>query len=168
LTGWVAVGLIAFVVRLSATSAASSVVLQSASTVASAGAFVFLALYLATGAVSAVGAYVMRNPWRDRYVKASGRRSRAADQVAMTTAAVGRARGRLCGYREVHDECAGAFENARKGVLEFAVQLKYRAHHRAIEGIRDPALLQALLVPPVVREAGRTMSKRRRPTGTAS
>lgn len=71
---WLLLGGAAFLVRIIVaepnTATATAVGTQDAETQAWAGAALFLVLYLGSGLVSGIGAYVSRNPLRDRYHKA--------------------------------------------------------------------------------------------------
>lgn len=107
-------------------------------------ATLFLALYVATGMVAGVGAYLSHNPLRGSYATARRGYRKAAERVAATSFQAGKESARhLAAQREL-EAAALTLENEKKKRLALAAELKQLARVRMAQRLQDPAATDAL------------------------
>ena len=159
---WVAVGLLAYWVRMTVpligttqlggggigsgigggTSAASST-----GTYASQSAAIFLALYLCTGVVAAVGAYFSHNPYRGRYVTAMRAYRKASERAAASTYQYERAHALYDRQQAELDAAPVILAQAQAQEGAFSEQLKQSVRLQIAGIARDPAVTDAIFTP---------------------
>src|SRR6266699_1493321 len=106
-------------------------------------AAIFLGLYLATGIVAAVGAYVTHNPYRGGYVTAIRAYRRASERVSASIHQVGLA---LAAHQRQQAEIEAAKEiiaQAKDQNNAFTDQLKQEALIEIASLLKDPAVTDA-------------------------
>ncbi|AHH97320.1 putative membrane protein [Kutzneria albida DSM 43870] len=118
---------------------------QSGESFAVPAAATFLALYLGSGLVAGVGAYLTTNRLQSAYLKAAKVHDRAVQRVAVSTAAYQRQKA----LAETHLSALAAAEDKRDRhreiVLAFAKELKSYARELIAAKAQDPALTDALI-----------------------
>ncbi len=151
---WASLGLIAFLVRLFVhppQQGTATVTSSSLFTVAVASAFLFLALYVASGLIAAIGAYFVRQPLRARYRKAElvfrHSRRRASRPHARYERATNVLQMHVRNRRNDDFNYAAALELRKAlaaGMREYA-RLRMAAH------LQDPSATTGLTYPPSPR-----------------
>lgn len=163
---WVAVGLLAYWVRMtvpligtaqvggagvgggigSGIGGGTSVASSSAA-YTSQSAAIFLALYLCTGIVAAVGAYFSHNPYRGRYVTALRAYRKASERAAASTYQFMQAHA-LYDRQQAELEAAPVIlANALAQEEAFAEQLKQSVRLQIASMAKDPAVTDAMFTP---------------------
>jgi hypothetical protein len=107
-------------------------------------ATLFLALYLGTGMVACVGAYLSHNPFREAYKAALRGYRKATERVAVTTFLAGAESARLLTYQAEFDAAAQTLDNETKKRLAFAAKLKQTARVLIAQHMKDPAVTDAM------------------------
>ena len=107
-------------------------------------AILFLALYLGTGMVACVGAYLSHNPFREAYKAALRGYRKATERVAVTTFLAGAESARLLTYQAEFDAAAQTLDNEVKKRLAFAAKLKQTARVLIAQHMKDPAVTDAM------------------------
>lgn len=107
-------------------------------------AALFLALYVATGMVAGVGAYLSHNPLRESYATARRGYRKATERVAATSFQAGKESARhLAAQREL-EAAALTLETEKKKRLALAAELKQLARVRMAQRMQDPAATDAI------------------------
>jgi hypothetical protein len=162
---WLALGLMAFWIRMTVTVAPPSQVgvgtgigsggIGGGTAVSAApaaghteqGAAIFLGLYLATGLVAALGAYFTHNPCRGRYAAAIRAFRKASERASASAYQLGRALA-LLGRQQAEIEAAvAALAEAQKQNQALAERLKQSVRIEIAGLARDPAVTDAVFSP---------------------
>lgn len=156
---WLALGLAAFVVRVLTAEqgpggTAATAVASGSQTWA--GAALFLVLYIGSGTVSAVGAYLARNLLRDRFHKARRRHRRARKQLRSSQAPYERTISVL--QMHVRNRQRELDNHTAAEALRVAYAREMRAHAelRIAAHLQDPSATTGLTTPRRARSAGAT------------
>jgi len=107
----------------------------------------FLMLYLATGAIAAVGGYLGHHPLRGVYRAALREQTRTAERAAATAHQVAMAEAERDSHRELLRAAELIRAKERQARLALAEQLKQHARLRLAEHAQDPAVTDAILEP---------------------
>jgi hypothetical protein len=154
--GWVALGAVAFWVRMtitdeqtreisiSLTPGAAQPATEDTGT-ALIAAILFAALYVGSGLVAAIGAYVTHNPGSGSYRKAMRGHAAAAELAAVTAGAVTAVRKRLRHLRKALRKAKKLREYETNRRLHFAEELKAHAKNLMVAYMKDPAFTDAVL-----------------------
>jgi len=108
-------------------------------------AIIFAALYVGTGVVAAVGAYLTHNPRKAAYTKLRRAHDRAAEQEAALAAAAEMAAERRNTQVAARDDATRLRDTERHQRRAFAEQLKQHARVLLAHHHQDPAATDALL-----------------------
>lgn len=150
---WLGLGLVAMEVRLKVLAAPSSITFTLGGTQSSSSesptqryetALLFLALYVATGLVAGLGAYLSHNPLRDSYTSATRAYRKASEQLAATTFQAAAARARTRAYQAELEAAAQTLELGVKARRALAEELKQVARVRVAQRLQDPAVTDAI------------------------
>jgi hypothetical protein len=106
-------------------------------------AAIFLGLYLATGVVAAVGAYVTHNPYRGGYVSALRTYRKASERAAASVHGFGLARAACLRQQAEIDESDQILAMAQAQNEAFTAQLKQLALIEIASMLKDPAVTDA-------------------------
>jgi hypothetical protein len=107
-------------------------------------AILFFALYVATGLVAGVGAYLSHNPLRDSYAAATRAYGRASEQLAATAFQAGAAEARCSAYRAELDAAAQTLQYEIHARMALAEKLKQFARVLVAQRLKDPAITDAI------------------------
>ena len=107
-------------------------------------AFLFLGLYVATGIVAAVGAYMTHNPYRGRYVAALRGYRKATERAAATAHQLGRAEASYQRQATALRNAGDTLRSAQALDLAFTEQLKQGVRLQIASMARDPAVTDAI------------------------
>lgn len=163
---WAAVGLLAYWVRLTVPLIGTAQVggtgigggigsgigggtsgATSSGTYTSQSAAIFLALYLCTGIVAAVGAYFSHNPYRGRYVTALRAYRKASERAAASTYQFQQAHA-IYDRQQAELEAAPVIQAQAQAQEEaFAEQLKQSVRLQIASMAKDPAVTDAIFGP---------------------
>lgn len=151
---WLALGIAAFVIRLHfqpvasappSFSATGAPVQQPANPADKLyPAILFLALYVATGLVAGVGAYLTHNPLRDSYAKAARAYRRAAKRSATTAFRAGAAEADRYAYEAQLTAADETLFHEIETRLALAEKLKQVARVQMAQRLQDPAVTDAM------------------------
>jgi hypothetical protein len=153
---WLVLGLICFWVRLlvlpeemvtdgSFGSAQESTVVTAARDATMENAIVFLGLYVGAGVVTAIGAYVTRNPLAAAYRAACQAHRRAARRARASAAAFHKADARWRAQVAARANAARILQYRVHDCWTFATELKQHARLVIAQGAQDPAFTDAVL-----------------------
>jgi hypothetical protein len=150
---WLGLGLVAMEVRLRVLAAPTQITFTLGGTQSSSSetstqrfetAILFLALYVATGLVAGVGAYLSHNPLRESYTSAARAYRKASEQLAAIAFQAGASRARAHAYQAELDAAAQTLKhevNARRALAE---ELKQEARVLVAQRLKDPAVTDAI------------------------
>ena len=153
---WAVLGLAAFAVRLLVADSTGGTTLDGTvigsdsvdqSTRQISGAVLFLALYVGSGAVAAVGEYLSRNPMRAGYRRALRAHSRALDRLARSqppyelALQTYRQRARIRAREEANWQAARELRLAQADELKRYAAVLIAAH------LQDPSVTDAMTLP---------------------
>ncbi|HUZ37905.1 MAG TPA: hypothetical protein VMV17_16410 [Streptosporangiaceae bacterium] len=151
---WLGLGIAAFVIRLhfqQASSAATSYSATAAPVHQHANpadklypAILFFALYVATGLVAAVGAYLTHNPLRASYASAARAYRRACEQSAATAFQAGAAEAHRYAYEAQLTAAEETLFHEIETRLALAEKLKQAARVQMAQHLQDPAVTDAM------------------------
>ncbi|HXL88738.1 MAG TPA: hypothetical protein VN969_07075 [Streptosporangiaceae bacterium] len=150
---WLGLGLVAMEVRLRVLAASTSITFTLGGAQASSAesptqrfetAILFLALYVATGLVAGVGAYLSHNPLRDNYATATRAYRKASEQLAATTFQAAASRARTNAYQAELEAAAQTLEHEVHARLALAEELKQVARVLVAQRLKDPAVTDAI------------------------
>jgi hypothetical protein len=153
--GWAAIGLVAYRVRLLVTdeqgqppsgplSADPSAVPSAPDSTALPGAMLFLALFVGTGLVAAIGAYVTHNPFAGQYRMVSKRHAAAAVWEGESGGAKEAVAKRLRHLRRALRKARALRDREHRRRRHFAEELKEYARTLMANHVQDPAFSDAL------------------------
>jgi hypothetical protein len=108
------------------------------------GAAIFLGLYVATGIVTALGAYFSYNPYRGRYVAAVAGFRKASEQAAASAHQFGLAIAGRDRQRAEIETAAHVLAEALDQNVAFTAQLKQNVRVAIASMAKDPAVTDAL------------------------
>jgi len=108
------------------------------------GAAIFLGLYLATGVVAAVGAYFTHNPYRGRYAAAIRAHRKASERAAASAYQLGTALAGRERQQAEMDSAARILAEAEVQNSAFTQQLKQSVRIEIAALSKDPAVTDAL------------------------
>jgi hypothetical protein len=108
------------------------------------GAAIFLGLYLATGIVTALGAYFSHNPYRGRFVAAVASFRRASEQAAASAHQLGLAISARDRQQAEINAAALVLTEAQAQNEAFTAQLKQNVRVAIASMAKDPAVTDAL------------------------
>jgi hypothetical protein len=108
------------------------------------GAAIFLGLYVATGIVTALGAYFSHNPYRGRYVAAVAGFRKAGEQAAASAHQFGLAIAGRDRQRAEIETAAHVLAEALDQNVAFTAQLKQNVRVAIAGMAKDPAVTDAL------------------------
>lgn len=111
------------------------------------GAAIFLGLFLATGIVTALGAYLSHNPFRGRYVAALAAFRKASEQAAASAHQLGLAVATRNRQQAEIDAAAHALAEAQVQNVAFTDQLKQNVRIAIASMAKDPAVTDAMFEP---------------------
>jgi hypothetical protein len=150
---WLGLGLVAMEVRLRVLAAPTTITFTLGGTQSSSAesptqrfetAILFLALYVATGLVAGVGAYLSHNPLRDNYTSATRAYRKASEQLAATAFQVGASRARTNAHQAELEAAAQTLEHEVHARLALAEELKQVARVLVAQRLKDPAVTDAI------------------------
>ena len=106
-------------------------------------ALVFLALYVATVAVAAIGAYLTYNPRQESYLAAVRMYHKLSARTGVAHAALLVAEGREAGERANRDAAEKVLQAQTQKILAHREELKQRVRVLLLAAARDPAVTDA-------------------------
>lgn len=111
------------------------------------GAAIFLGLFLATGIVTALGAYLSHNPFRGRYVAAVAAFRKASEQAAASAHQFGLALAARNRQQAEIEAAAQVLAEAQVQNVAFTAQLKQNVRVAIASMAKDPAVTDAMFEP---------------------
>jgi hypothetical protein len=153
--GWAAIGVVAFWVRLKVTDDQGQVPSADLSAVPNAAqpvpdttslpaALLFLALFVGTGLVAAIGAYLTHNPFAGEYQKVSRTHGVAAQREGESAGARAAVVKRLRHLRRALRKARALRDREHRWRRHFAEELKEYARTLMANHVQDPAFSDAL------------------------